>query len=45
MAKRSLGSATHAYRQMSEILIPIMIMMPLLLRCLHFTFYKALWLE
>jgi hypothetical protein len=45
MAFRSLGSATHAYRQMSEIILPIMLMMPLLLRCIHFTFYKALWLE
>lgn len=45
MAKRSLGSATHAYKQMSEILLPIMLLMPLILRCIHLTFYEALELE
>ena len=45
MAKRSLGSATHTYRHMSEILLPIMLMMPFLLRCIHLTFYEALELE
>ena len=45
MAKRSLGSATHTYRQMSIILLPIMLVMPFLLRYIHLTFYEALELE